>query len=400
MERLLPHWRRSDVTDFIKGEVTEMKKIGFVGWRGMVGSVLMERMTAENDFRDALSGSEVVFFTTSQVGQPAPAYGDKVTSGVLADAGDVDQLSAMDVILTCQGGDYTKAVLPDLRASGWQGYWIDAASTLRMSDDALIVLDPVNGEAIQQALDKGVKNFVGGNCTVSLMLMALGGLFKADLVEWVTAMTYQAASGAGAQNMRELLAQMGALHQSVVNQLADPAASIIDIDREVSETMCHQNFPVQRFGHPLAGSLLPWIDAELENGQSREEWKGGAEANKLLGRQHQPIPVDGLCVRVGAMRSHSQALTVKLRNDVPLIDIENLITSANDWVTVVPNHRETTLSELSPAAVTGSLSIPVGRLRKLAMGPEYLSVFTVGDQLLWGAAEPLRRMLRILLEQI
>lgn len=377
-----------------------MKKIGFVGWRGMVGSVLMARMVEESDFQNTLGNAEAVFFTTSQVGQPGPGFVGSSNPQPLADASDVEQLCAMDVIVTCQGGDYTRQVLPGLRASGWQGYWIDAASTLRMNDDALIVLDPVNGEGIQQALDRGVKDFVGGNCTVSLMLMALGGLFKAGLVEWVSAMTYQAASGAGAQNMRELLVQMGALRDSVADELGDPAASIIDIDRKVSAAMRDKDFPVERFGHPLAGSLLPWIDTELDNGQSREEWKGGAEANKLLGLQNQPIPVDGLCVRVGAMRSHSQALTVKLHRDVPLAEVENLIASANDWVKVIPNHREPTLSELSPAAVTGSLMVPVGRIRKLAMGPEYLSVFTVGDQLLWGAAEPLRRMLRILLARL
>lgn len=377
-----------------------MKKIGFVGWRGMVGSVLMARMVEESDFQNTLGNAEAVFFTTSQVGQPGPGFVGSSHPQPLADASDVEQLCAMDVIVTCQGGDYTRQVLPGLRASGWQGYWIDAASTLRMNDDALIVLDPVNGEGIQQALDRGVKDFVGGNCTVSLMLMALGGLFKAGLVEWVSAMTYQAASGAGAQNMRELLVQMGALRDSVADELGDPAASIINIDRKVSAAMRDKDFPVERFGHPLAGSLLPWIDTELDNGQSREEWKGGAEANKLLGLQNQPIPVDGLCVRVGAMRSHSQALTVKLHRDVPLAEVENLIASANDWVKVIPNHREPTLSELSPAAVTGSLMVPVGRIRKLAMGPEYLSVFTVGDQLLWGAAEPLRRMLRILLARL
>ncbi|MBQ0800079.1 MAG: aspartate-semialdehyde dehydrogenase [Porticoccaceae bacterium] len=368
-----------------------MKTIGFVGWRGMVGSVLMARMIEENDFRDI----EPVFFTTSQVGQAGPDIGGG--SNLLLDAGNIEQLSAMDAIVSCQGGDYTKQVLPGLRASGWQGYWIDAASTLRMNDDALIVLDPLNGGNIQQALDRGIKDFVGGNCTVSLMLMAMGGLFKAGLVEWVSAMTYQAASGAGAQNMRELLTQMGALRDCVADELANPAASIIDIDRKVSATMNDADFPVARFGHPLAGSLLPWIDTELDNGQSREEWKGGAEANKLLGLQDSPIPVDGLCVRIGAMRCHSQALTVKLNKDVPLAEVESLIASANDWVRVVPNHREQTLSELSPAVVTGSLNVPVGRVRKLAMGPEYLSIFTVGDQLLWGAAEPLRRMLRIVL---
>ena len=373
-----------------------MKTIGFVGWRGMVGSVLMARMQEENDFRDI----SPVFFTTSQVGQIGPDVGTGIGAQNLADASDLEQLREMDIIVTCQGGDYTKQVLPELRRTGWKGYWIDAASTLRMENDALIVLDPVNSEAVHRAIERGLKDFIGGNCTVSLMLMALGGLFKAGVVEWVSAMTYQAASGAGAQNMRELLVQMGALRDSVADELLDPASSIIDIDRKVSAAMTHADFPIERFGHPLAGSLLPWIDTELDNGQSREEWKGGAEANKLLGLQDEPIAIDGLCVRVGAMRSHSQALTVKLNRDVPLAEVERLIAAANEWVKVVPNHREPSLSELTPAVVTGSLTVPVGRIRKLAMGPEYLSVFTVGDQLLWGAAEPLRRMLRILLARV
>ncbi|TAL06457.1 MAG: aspartate-semialdehyde dehydrogenase [Porticoccaceae bacterium] len=368
-----------------------MKNIGFVGWRGMVGSVLMTRMIEAGDF----AAMRAHFFTTSQAGQPGPDVGQGRTA--LLDAMDIDQLHAMDAIVTCQGGDYTKAVFPRLQATGWKGYWIDAASALRMNDDAVIVLDPVNSPVIERALDAGRRVFVGGNCTVSLMLMGLGGLFQAGLVEWVTAMTYQAASGAGAPNMRELLAQMGAAHDSVRDLLADPASSIIAIDRRVTEVLRAPEFPVAEFGYPLAGSLLPWIDVELDNGQSREEWKGGAEANKILGRQDHPLPIDGLCVRVGAMRCHSQALTIKLTRDVPIAEIETLIAAANDWVRVVPNHREDSLRALTPAAVTGRLEIPVGRLRKLAMGGEYLAAFTVGDQLLWGAAEPLRRMLRLVL---
>ena len=368
-----------------------MKNIGFVGWRGMVGSVLMARMSEAGDFADI----QPHFFTTSQAGQPGPDVGRG--RAALADAMDIDQLHAMDVIVTCQGGDYTKAVFPRLRATGWNGYWIDAASALRMDAEAVIVLDPVNRPVIDRALDAGGRVFVGGNCTVSLMLMGLGGLFRAGLVEWVSAMTYQAASGAGAPNMRELLAQMGAAHASVRELLADPASSIIDIDRRVTGALRAPEFPVAEFGHPLAGNLLPWIDVELANGQSREEWKGGAEANKILGREDRPVPIDGLCVRIGAMRCHSQALTIKLTRDVPITDLETLIAAANDWVRVVPNHREDSLRDLTPAAVTGTLEIPVGRLRKLAMGGEYLTAFTVGDQLLWGAAEPLRRMLRLVL---
>lgn len=375
-----------------------MKSIGFIGWRGMVGSVLMERMAEAGDFRFLASQNIApVFFSTSQQGQSGPDIGGATPS--LQDAMNLDQLSAMDVILTCQGGDYTKAIYPRLRAAGWQGYWIDAASALRMDADAIIVLDPVNRVVIDQGLADGVKNYIGGNCTVSLMLMALGGLFNAGLVEWTTAMTYQAASGAGAQNMRELIAQMGSIHRSVVAELADPAAAILAIDRKVTEHLRSAALPSEHFGHPLAGSLLPWIDVELANGQSREEWKGQAEANKLLGREGNPIPMDGLCVRVGAMRCHSQALTIKLTRDVPMADIEGLIAEANPWVRLIPNHREDSLRELTPAAVTGRMEVAVGRLRKLAMGDEYLSAFTVGDQLLWGAAEPLRRMLRIILER-
>jgi aspartate-semialdehyde dehydrogenase len=369
-----------------------VKKVGIVGWRGMVGSVLMERMQAENDFRDI----EPIFFTTSQVGQSAPNIGRDLPP--LQDANEVEALKAMDIIITCQGGDYTKAVFPRLRESGWQGYWIDAASSLRMSDDALIVLDPVNMAVIKEGIAKGVKNFVGGNCTVSLMLMGLGGLFNKGLVEWASAMTYQAASGAGAQNMRELIAQMGAIHGQAESLLADPASAILDIDSQVASTMRSEDFPTSNFGFALAGSLLPWIDTELDNGQSREEWKAQAECNKILGREGNPVPVDGICVRIGAMRCHSQALTLKLTRNVPLDEIEQIIAEANDWVSVVPNHKEDTLKALTPAAVTGKLAIPVGRLRKLSMGSDYLAAFTVGDQLLWGAAEPLRRMLRILLE--
>lgn len=367
-----------------------MKKVGFVGWRGMVGSVLMERMRHENDFADI----EPVFFTTSQLGQPGPDVGKPVAA--LLDANNVEALREMDVIITCQGGDYTKAVYPQLRDSGWQGYWIDAASALRMQENALIVLDPVNNDVIEQGINNGVKDFIGGNCTVSLMLMALGGLFNEGLVEWASAMTYQAASGAGANNMRELIRQMGAVNSSVAAELADPASAILEIDRKVASAMRGDEFPTEYFGAPLAGSLLPWIDTQLDNGQSREEWKAQAETNKILGTD-QLIPVDGICVRIGAMRCHSQALTLKLKQDVPMADIEAMLAQANDWVKVVPNDREITLRELTPASVTGNLHVPVGRLRKMNMGGEYLSAFTVGDQLLWGAAEPLRRMLRILL---
>jgi len=370
-----------------------MNRIGFVGWRGMVGSVLMDRMREEQDFADI---DEPVFFTTSQVGQEGPDVGKG--SPPLQDARDLDVLATMDLVLTCQGGSYTQAVYPELRAQGWQGYWIDAASALRMASDSVIVLDPVNRDVIDAALAAGKRDFIGSNCTVSLMLMALGGLFRHGLVEWVSAMTYQAASGAGAQHMRELLAQMGAVHASVAELLADPTSAILDIDRVVTETMRGTQFPTARFGVPLAGSLIPWIDTQLENGQSREEWKGMAETDKILGCEGRPIPIDGICVRIGAMRCHSQGLTIKLSRDIPLNEIEDMIDSANDWVTLVPNEREATVRTLSPAAVTGTLKIPVGRLRKMNPGGQYLSAFTVGDQLLWGAAEPLRRMLRLLLE--
>ncbi|HEX8542567.1 MAG TPA: aspartate-semialdehyde dehydrogenase [Pseudomonas sp.] len=370
-----------------------MKRVGLIGWRGMVGSVLMQRMLEEQDF-DLI---EPVFFTTSNVGGQGPAVGKDVAP--LKDAYSIDELKTLDVILTCQGGDYTNEVFPKLREAGWQGYWIDAASSLRMQDDAVIVLDPVNRKVIDQQLDAGTKNYIGGNCTVSLMLMGLGGLFEAGLVEWMNAMTYQAASGAGAQNMRELIKQMGATHAAVADELANPSSAILDIDRKVAAAMRSDAFPTENFGVPLAGSLIPWIDKELPNGQSREEWKGQAETNKILGRFKSPIPVDGICVRIGSMRCHSQALTIKLNKDVPIADIEGLISQHNPWVKLVPNHREASIQELSPTAVTGTMSIPVGRLRKLNMGSQYLGAFTVGDQLLWGAAEPLRRMLRILLER-
>ena len=369
-----------------------MPRVGLIGWRGMVGSVLVERMREEGDF----SLFEPVFFSTSQAGGRGPDIGRDAEP--VGDARDLDALAACDLLLSCQGGDYTGEVHPALRQAGWRGHWIDAASTLRMRDESIIVLDPVNREVIDRGIAAGTRDWIGGNCTVSLMLMALGGLFREGLIEWVTSMTYQAASGAGAQNMRELLAQMGHAHASAARLLDDPASAILDIDREVTAALRSGAFPREHFGHPLAGSLLPWIDKDLGNGMSREEWKGGSEGNKILGRSHRPVPIDGLCVRVGAMRSHSQALTIKLAHDVPLADVESLLGGANDWVEVVPNEREATLARLTPAAVTGTLSVPVGRLRKLAMGGEYLSAFTVGDQLLWGAAEPLRRMLRILLE--
>ncbi|CAI2529545.1 aspartate-semialdehyde dehydrogenase [Serratia proteamaculans] len=367
-----------------------MKNVGFIGWRGMVGSVLMQRMTEERDF-DAI---RPVFFSTSQHGLAAPTFGGQ--QGTLQDAYDVDALSALDIIITCQGGDYTNEIYPKLRESGWQGYWIDAASSLRMQDDAIIILDPVNRALIQQGLDKGIKTFVGGNCTVSLMLMSLGGLFANDLVEWASVATYQAASGGGARHMRELLTQMGMLHADVAKELQDPASAILDIERKVTAATRSGKLPTDNFGVPLAGSLIPWIDKQLDNGQNREEWKGQAETNKIL-NSGLVIPVDGLCVRVGALRCHSQAFTLKLKKDVPLPEIEQMLATHNDWVRVIPNDRELTMRELTPAAVTGTLNTPVGRLRKLNMGPEYLSAFTVGDQLLWGAAEPLRRMLRILL---
>jgi aspartate-semialdehyde dehydrogenase len=368
-------------------------RVGLVGWRGMVGSVLMQRMREERDFELI----EPVFFTTSQVGGKGPDIGRDVPT--LKDAGSIDELRAMEVIISCQGGDYTTEIFPKLRAAGWKGYWIDAASTLRMEKDSVIILDPVNLHVIKQALHDGKKDFIGGNCTVSLMLMALDGLFKANHVEWITSMTYQAASGAGAQNMRELLTQMGEVNNVAKKLLDDPASAILDIDREVAGILRDEKFPTANFGVPLAGSLIPWIDKDLGNGQSKEEWKGKAETNKILGLDAKPISVDGLCVRIGAMRCHSQAMTIKLKRDIPLDDINAMLASANNWVKVVPNERQVTIRELTPAAVTGTLTVPVGRLRKMDMGNEYLSAFTVGDQLLWGAAEPLRRMLRILLDK-
>jgi len=374
-----------------------MKLVGLVGWRGMVGSVLMQRMQEEGDFAHI----EPVFFTTSNPGGNAPAMAKNETK--LKSATDIDELKKCEIIISCQGGDYTSDVFPKLRAAGWNGYWIDAASTLRMEKDAVIVLDPVNMHVIKDALGKGVKNYIGGNCTVSCMLIGLGGLFQHGLVDWMTSMTYQAASGGGAQHMRELLTQFGTINGAVKPLLDDPASAILEIDRQVLATQHGLSADeIKQFGAPLAGNLIPWIDKDLGNGQSKEEWKAGAETNKILGLGadfgSKAIPVDGLCVRIGAMRCHSQALTIKLKRDVPLDEITDIIASANQWAKVVPNTREASVKVLSPAAVTGSLTIPVGRLRKMSMGPDYLSAFTVGDQLLWGAAEPLRRMLRIVLD--
>jgi aspartate-semialdehyde dehydrogenase len=369
-----------------------MVRAGIVGWRGMVGSVLVQRMREERDFDHV----EPVFFSTSQAGGKGPDIGRPAEP--VKNATDLAELKKLPVILSCQGGEYTNEIYPGLRREGWKGYWIDAASALRMNDDAVIILDPVNMPLIRSAVAKGVKNYIGGNCTVSLMLMGMAGLFQQDEVEWMTCMTYQAASGAGAANMRELVEQMAKIGDSAKRLLADPAAGILDIDRAVTDSMRSSALPKEHVGYPLAASLLPWIDKDMGNGQSREEWKGRAETNKILGRNGSAIPVDGVCVRVGAMRCHSQALTIKLRRAVPLDEIEGMLAEANDWVKVIPNRREETLAELTPAAVTGKLSVPVGRLRKLPMGDDYLSAFTVGDQLLWGAAEPLRRMLRILLD--
>ncbi len=369
-----------------------MKRVGLIGWRGMVGSVLMGRMKEERDF-DFI---DPVFFTTSNPGGKGPDIGKDVPP--LKDANSIDELKAMEVIITCQGGDYTKEVYPKLRAAGWNGYWIDAASALRMQDEAIIILDPVNKHVIQDGLKNGVKTYVGGNCTVSLMLMAIGGLFDQGLVEWIAPQTYQAASGAGARNMRELLQQMGAVNAEVKPLLEDPASAILEIDRKVTDFLHSDRYPLNAWPVPLAASLIPWIDVQLESGQSKEEWKAQVEANKILGRSNNQIPIDGLCVRVGAMRCHSQALTIKMTKDVPLDEIHGIIAEHNAWVKVVPNDRQITMEQLTPAAVTGTLTVPVGRMRKLNMGKDYLSAFTVGDQLLWGAAEPLRRMLRILLE--
>lgn len=377
-----------------------MKLVGLVGWRGMVGSVLMQRMQEENDFAHI----EPVFFSTSNAGGAAPSFAKNEST--LKDANDLAALKKCDIILTCQGGDYTNELFPKLRAEGWQGYWIDAASSLRMQDDAIIVLDPVNLGVIKSALSTGVKNYIGGNCTVSCMMMGLGGLFKHDLIEWMSSMTYQAASGGGAQHMRELLTQYGSLHAEVAALLHDPASAILEIDRKVlAKQHAFSDDETRQFGVPLGGNLIPWIDKDLGNGQSREEWKAGAETNKILGRgpafgpeAKAAIAVDGLCVRIGAMRCHSQALTIKLKRDLPLDEINDIIASDNPWVKFIPNTREASMRELTPAATTGQLRIPVGRVRKMEMGGEYLSAFTVGDQLLWGAAEPLRRMLRILID--
>ena len=374
-----------------------MKIVGFVGWRGMVGSVLMQRMQEENDFTNI----EPVFFSTSNIGGKAPIFAKNEIN--LKDAKDIDELKKCDIIISCQGGEYTTEVFPKLRSSGWNGYWIDAASTLRMNDDSIIILDPVNSEMIKSGLTRGIKNYIGGNCTVSCMLMGLGGLFKHDMIEWITSMTYQAASGGGAQHMRELLNQFGKIHASVNGLLDNPSSAILEIDRQVLARQHSLNEQeTAHFGVPLAGNLIPWIDKDLGNGSSKEEWKGGVETNKILGRgfsiDKKTIPVDGLCVRIGAMRCHSQALTIKLKQNVPLSEIEDIISSSNQWAKVVQNTREASIRELTPAAVTGSLTIPVGRIRKLQMGGEYISAFTVGDQLLWGAAEPLRRMLRIIID--
>ena len=366
-------------------------QVGLIGWRGMVGSVLVQRMREERDF-DLI---DPVFFSTSQAGAAAPSIGKPAPP--VKDAKSLAALMETDALISCQGGEYTADIYPRLRAAGWTGYWIDAASTLRMKDHAVIVLDPVNRDVIDAAVGRGVTDFIGGNCTVSLMLLAMAGLFKAGLVEWVSAMTYQAASGAGAQHMRELVSQMGVVHAAAAARLADPASAILDIDRVVTDALRGSSLPVEHFGHPLAGSLLPWIDKDLGNGQSKEEWKAMAEGNKILGRERSPIPMDGICVRIGAMRSHSQALTIKLTRDAPLRDIEATIAGAHEWVEVVPNEMDASLRRLTPAAVSGTLRVPIGRLRKLAMGPEYLAAFTSGDQLLWGAAEPLRRVLRIIL---
>jgi aspartate-semialdehyde dehydrogenase len=370
-----------------------MMRVGFVGWRGMVGSVLMGRMKEEKDF-DLV---EPVFFTTSSVGGKGPNVGKDVPA--LKDAKNIGELKKLDAIVSCQGGEYTSEIYPKLREAGWKGYWVDAASTLRMTSDSIIILDPVNVKVIKDGLAKGIKNYIGGNCTVSLMLMALGGLFEKGLVEWMSAMTYQAASGAGANNMRELLKQMGSIHGTVKPLLDDPAGAILEIDRKVSDHIHSDAYPKEFFGVPLAGSLIPWIDKQLDNGQSREEWKGMAETNKILGRESNLIPIDGTCVRVGAMRCHSQALTIKMTKDVPLDEVTGMISRHNKWVKVVPNQRDVTIRELTPAAVTGTLTVPVGRLRKMNMGTTFLNAFTCGDQLLWGAAEPLRRMLRIVVER-
>jgi aspartate-semialdehyde dehydrogenase len=371
----------------------KMAKVAFIGWRGMVGSVLMDRMKSENDF----NGFEAVFFTTSQVGEKGPDVGMDIP--VLQDAYDIEQLSSADIIVTCQGSGHTKEVYPKLRNSGWKGYWIDAASALRMEEDSIIVLDPVNQDVIDSSLESGIKNYIGGNCTVSLMLMAVGGLFQEGLIDWLSSMTYQAASGAGAKNMRELISQMAVIGSEAKSLLDNPASAIQELDRTVLATMNGDGFPIDNFGVQLAGSAIPWIDTPMESGQTREEWKGYAETNKILQLKN-PVPIDGICVRIGTMRCHCQALTIKLNKDIPVDEIEDIIKSANEWVKVVPNTKEDTLKHLTPAAVTGTLTVPVGRIRKMNIGPEYLTMYTVGDQLLWGAAEPIRRILRIILKFI
>jgi aspartate-semialdehyde dehydrogenase len=376
----------------IAGEV-EMLSVGFIGWRGMVGSVLMERMSAEKDF----TGYKPVFFSTSQAGGKGPDLGTGLDTGTLLDAYDTGKLKAQDILVSCQGGEYTSKIYKDLRAAGWKGYWIDAASTLRMEDEAIIVLDPINRGVIDAGLAAGVKSYIGGNCTVSLMLMGIGGLFRENLVEWISSMTYQAASGAGAKNMRELISQMGVISGSAAELLADPPSAILDIDRKVTASLRGAAMPVENFGAPLAASLIPWIDKAVADGQTKEEWKGYSETNKILGAKP-PVPVDGLCVRIGSMRCHSQGLTIKLKKDLPVEELTKIIASSGEWTKIVPNTKEETLKALSPAAVSGTLSVPVGRIHKMKMGPEFLTVFTVGDQLLWGAAEPLRRMLKIVLE--
>ncbi|WDP90206.1 MAG: aspartate-semialdehyde dehydrogenase [Desulfobacter sp.] len=368
-----------------------MKRVGMVGWRGMVGSVLMERMMAENDFEKFTP----VFFTTSQAGQKAPDVGKEVPA--LIDAHDIDTLMEMDIVISCQGGSYTEAVRPQLEERDWNGYWIDAASTLRMDDQSIIVLDPVNLSVIEEGLARGIKNYIGGNCTVSLMLMALGGLFENDMVEWLTSMTYQAASGAGAKNMEELVAQMRYIGDQAAPILDNPASAILELDRNVTESVRSGGFPVDNWAVPLGASLIPWIDRAMDNGQTREEWKGFVETNKILGRSDNPVPIDGQCVRIGSMRCHSQAFTIKLKQDIPLEDINQALAANNGWVKVVPNTKEETIAELTPARVTGTLTVPVGRVRKMTLGEDYLTAFSVGDQLLWGAAEPLRRILNIIL---
>ena len=368
-----------------------MKKVGIIGWRGMVGSVLMERMIQEDDFKKFIPA----FFTTSQVGLKGPDIG--IDTPPLIDAYDVNSLCEMDIILSCQGGSYTEKIRPILEEKKWGGYWIDAASTLRMKENSIIVLDPVNSSIIDNALSDGIKNYIGGNCTVSLMLMALGGLFQNNLVEWLTSMTYQAASGAGAKNMEELVSQMRTIGSQASSTLENPAAAILDLDKNVIGTMRSSSFNTDNWGVPLAASLIPWIDTRMDNGQTREEWKGIVETNKIIGRSENPIPIDGQCVRVGAMRCHSQAFTIKLNKDMPVSEIEKILAGHNEWVKVVPNIREDTVANLTPAAVTGTLTVPVGRIRKMNLGGEYLTCFSVGDQLLWGAAEPLRRMLNIIL---